>query len=105
MQSRPFLKKKSKNGGRIITIFLHSLESYDGLDVVGMRKHIDGRHIGEPILTLCEEKSKVSHERGRIARNVDDLGSTKRENMRYRTRMESVTWWIEDDGIGLISVF
>ncbi len=41
----------------------------------------------------------ISYERGRIARDIDDLTSTKSENMRDSTRMETVSWRIEDDGI------
>ena len=51
-----------------------------------------------------EHDRDISYERGRIARYIDDLTSTECENMRYCTRMESIPWRIEDDGICFASL-
>jgi hypothetical protein len=51
-----------------------------------------------------EHDRDISYECGRIARDIDDLSSTESENMRDRTRMETVSWRIEDDGVGFASL-
>jgi hypothetical protein len=47
----------------------------------------------------AEHDRDISHEGGRIARDIDDLTSPECENMRDRARMEPISWRIEDDGV------
>jgi hypothetical protein len=51
-----------------------------------------------------EHDRDISYESGRIARYIDDLTSTESENMWDRTRMETVSWRIQNDGICLSSL-
>ena len=122
------------HSGYFLSVFLYSLESHNRLDMMCMGEHIHRGDIRDTIewescfsffffhrsLGLSHLRSirigrlmthisakhdrYISYERGRIARDIDDLTSSECENMRDRTRMESISWWIEDDRISFSSL-
>ena len=84
---------------------LNFLESYDRLDVMCVRKHIDRCDVGHAIFFWLEEKSEISDECGRIAAHIDDHFRIEGEDILRSRRMHTISWRIDHDDVGFFSWF
>lgn len=83
----------------------HSLHPHHRLDMMRMRKHIDGSDIGNTIRAQVEESSKIAGECRGIAADVDDDARAESENRLNGIGMQSVSRRIDDQRVGCLPGF
>src|SRR5947209_2980082 len=75
-----------------------------GLDVVRLRKEVEGAHGGDAVAALCE-CAQVAGERGRVAGDVGDATRAERDDAAHRFGFRACARRVEEDEVRVAESF